>query len=371
MSFSNSSLHSFSFSFSGEPANVQLIDTQDLEKLRQQVHDYEELVQVLQMQIEERRGRYKESLDKLRKSRETDAEKYEKDLEQQEIEQKLEYNEKERKLNAQYDALHRTALNAQTDIELWKQTHDTIKEVKAEMRNTTNQQKALDNENTVILAAITDAAQAETLTQTKKEKSKSLQEVAKELENDVTNYRQNISFQNEKYRTILNEIGNTIQSQQTYFDLTKQKIIREMQKRDKFFGKHIQIVEQTIQQEVRQTEYDLQYVESQVKTMYAIKKETSKRCNTLMSRFTKDIQKMKLALDEAGDPASNEDSLSLSQSRSDSMMRQRDSLKQQEMTLYAELQKVSNDISRCADVLKEMVNAEKVDSFRAYSSMYE
>ena len=356
------SFQSNSNSFSIESSNFHPIDTQDLEKLRKQVQDYEDLVNVLEMQIQERRVRYSESLDQLRQSKVRDQEKFENDLEQQEIEQNMEFAQQQKKLDKQFEMLQQTAIDAQNDLKLWKHTHDTIKDVKAGIESTQIQKQILENENTLICAAIQDAAETRTLQKTKKEKSKSIKNMVDELQNTVNNYKQNLSFQNERYRSILNEISSTLQLQQTCFDMTKQKIIREMQKRDKFFNKHISIVEQTIQQEVRQTEFDIQSLDSQVKTMHTIKKETVKRCNTLMSRFTKDIQKMKRALEDSNTSFILDENSSLSLSKNDSMMRQRDDLKQKETRLYMELSKVTDDIGRCADVLQDLVNSERSNS---------
>ena len=330
--------------------------------IAQQIAELEELNAVLERQIDERREMYTASLNSLRKAKDKEIKQFQEDFEQQENEQNLEFSEQKRIFEEQIKQVQNTTKNTENDMLTFKKYHDMFVKVNKEIEKTNFMSELVDAEATIMMETAVDSHNAETRATTEKEKRKSLKLILENLEQEILSYKQNISIQRENHNRTIREIDSTIEIQRHHFEISKKNIFNEMKKRDGFFAKHLGIVERAIKNEAEKTKNEVASLETQVKYMYEIRRETSKKYTTLMMKFSRDIEKMQAVLANSEHSNSSQESKTMeSLSRSDEALKNVEELRQKEASLEEELQKVTTQIENSFALLQKLNNAEKAN----------
>ena len=356
---------------SGTFSASQAYTANDIEKLKFQVQEYENLEFALNQQIQDRRRRYKESIENLKKQIVDEQEKYEKILEDQDFEQQSEFQNLKKDLDFQQVDMQRM-VSTGADMQILTDLHKTISKIRKELEYTKIQSQLNSNENTIICNSIRQLKRETQIASQAETQKTALKVMLKNAEEEYQNKKDDLKFLRNKYSTILSELENSINVQKQCYEFSKQKIIREMQKRDKFFGKHINIIQNTINSEVHQTEFEIACVDDQYRMMQDIKREKAKRWNILLNGFTRDIQKMQQSLEMATQNDNQDDSdMQSSIVKSTEIGRETDDLKKTEQKLQSELDYTNRSIQKSMAILKQVERDEYKRQFKKLSkSLY-
>ena len=343
----------------------------DVEKIKFQIQEYQNLEFALNQQIQDRRRRYKESIDNIKKQIVDEREKYEKILEDQDFEQDSEFNNLKRELDFQKIDMKRICSSGY-DMGIWADIHKTVSKIRKELEYNKIQSQLISNENTIICNSIRQLRKDSEVSSQVETQKTALKVMLKNAEEEYQSKKDDLRFLRNKYSTIISEIQNSIMVQKECYEFSKQKIIREMQKRDKFFGKHIKIIQNTINSEVHQTEFEIACVDDQYRMMVDIKREKSRRWNVLLNGFTRDIQKMQQSLEMATqNDSQDETDIHSSLVKSTEIGKETDELRKTEQKLQSELDSTNRNIQKSIALLKQAEKDEYKRQFKKLSkSLY-
>lgn len=336
------------------------VDDAEFAKLQNQLNDYEKFLTMLNVQIEERRQRYSGELSKIKDSIQEQQKKLDFVLEEQLQIQKQEEEQLKNQLEKQYIEITSTANEKDEQVQKWRESHNMIIQLEKEIEISNLKSDYLRSQGTMMSNTLEIISRQSNRNSEIKSKKRALQNMIETLEYDVEKYKQDVAFQKDKYSNIINEIQLSLKRQEQFFELSKKKIADEVQKRDKFFSKHINTVKKAIEREKRQIEVETSLHERKYQSLVDIRKENNKRCTQLITRFNTDIQRMQTSLAAANKNIDYENESTMSSlSKSDSIYRHTDELRSTEATLAAELDRLYTVNDRAAAALKSIMDDER------------
>ncbi|EAY08752.1 hypothetical protein TVAG_251780 [Trichomonas vaginalis G3] len=345
-------------SFSAEHS-VPFSDNSDNEKLRSQLAEYEKFLTMLNVQIEERRQRYDDELAKIKDTIAEHQKKYQFALEEQNQIQITEENQLRYQLEKQYADISTIGTDKGEHLQKWSESHHQIVDLEKQIEISKLKTDIVRTQGTMIANALTTIFQ-ENLSKTEKlNQRRAIKSTLESLEHDVDQYMQDISFQKDKYSSIINEIQNTMKIQDQYFELSKKKISEEISRRDKFFAKHINTIKAAIERENNQIDTEIAIYERKYKSLCEIRRENNRKSTQIISRFNKDIVRLQASLESANSNNDSESTVTFSSlTKSDSIRRNLDYLKSEEARLAAELDSVLSVQDRASAVLHQIMKEE-------------
>lgn len=331
-------------------------EDEELARLNNQIINYEKLVQVLEQQIDQRRERYVNTLNKIKLQIQKENSQSEINFLRQLENQDSEYNALKEAYHQQMEQLNELPRRAEKDIDSWVRIHQEIVDVETDLEAVDLRNELDKVQKDIIATTIENGSNKLSSEFYKNLEFYALQIHLKNLETDINRLRNDIKTQRNSYQTVIQEIEISSNMKDQFYDATRNHINKEMTKRDKFFTKHMSLINQIVDKEKRKYDYDVKYYQSQINSLQTAKRETVRRCSTLLDKLSTDIERMQITLKKAEENDLKDLSYSINSiGQIGSYMKNQASLKQTEINLENELERIKSQNRQAIDTLKNLM----------------